>query len=74
MATSSQFLAGRKRLERVAIRHTVGMDDKVEGEGGVADIRENAGARYFKLKLNGDPAHDADRLIRIGKELADAAV
>jgi hypothetical protein len=65
-----QFLAGRKRLARVAIRHTVGMDDKVEGEGGVADIRENAGARYFKLKLNGDPQHDADRLIRIGKELA----
>ena len=55
-ADVSQFLAGRKRLERVAIRHTVGMDDKVEGEGGVADIRENAGARYFKLKLNGDPA------------------
>ncbi|WP_426535049.1 hypothetical protein [Bradyrhizobium sp. McL0615] len=69
-ADVSQFLAGRKRLERVAIRHTVGMDDKVEGEGGVADIRENAGARYFKLKLNGDPQHDADRLIQIGRELA----
>ena len=69
-ADVSRFLADRKRLERVAVRHTVGMDDKVEGEGGVADIRENAGARYFKLKLNGDPAHDADRLIRIGKELA----
>jgi hypothetical protein len=66
----SRFLAGRKRLERVAIRHTVGMDDKVEGGGGVADQKENAGARYFKLKLNGDPAHDTDRLIRIGKELA----
>ncbi len=64
------FLAGRKRRERIAIRHTVGMDDKVEGEGGVADPKENAGARYFKLKLNGDPVHDADRLIRIGKELA----
>src|SRR5919198_5888640 len=66
----TQFLAGRRRLERVAIRHTVGMDDKIEGEGGVADGKENAGARYFKLKLNGDPAHDADRLIRIGRELA----
>jgi L-alanine-DL-glutamate epimerase-like enolase superfamily enzyme len=66
----SQFLANRERLERVAIRHTVGMDDRVEGEGGVADIRENAGARYFKLKLNGDPRHDADRLTRIGNELA----
>ncbi|MBR1150269.1 mandelate racemase/muconate lactonizing enzyme family protein [Bradyrhizobium sp. JYMT SZCCT0428] len=66
----AQFLSGRRRLERVAIRHTVGMDDKVEGEGGVADAHENAGARYFKLKLNGDPAADAARLIRIGDELA----
>ena len=66
----TQFLAGRRRLERVAIRHTVGMDDKVEGGDGVADSRQNAGARYFKLKLNGDPMHDADRLIRIGHELA----
>src|SRR4051794_12307047 len=65
-----RFLAGRQRLERVAVRHTVGMDDKVEGEGGVADAGENAGARYFKLKLNGDPKHDAERLIRIGNELA----
>src|SRR6185503_4687209 len=38
----AEFLAGRKRLERVAIRHTVGMDDKVEGGGGVADRNENA--------------------------------
>jgi hypothetical protein len=66
----ARFLAARKRLERVAIRHTVGLDDKVEGEGGVADARENAGARYFKLKLNGDPEADAARLTRIGKELA----
>jgi hypothetical protein len=66
----ARFLAGRQRLERVAIRHTVGLDDKVEGAGGVADPNENAGARYFKLKLNGDPEHDAARLIRIGKELA----
>lgn len=64
------FLAGRKRLERVAIRHTVGLDDRIEGEGGVADPGENAGARYFKLKLNGDPEHDAARLIRIGNALA----
>ena len=64
------FLASRQRLERVAIRHTVGLDDKIEGEGGVADAKENAGARYFKLKLNGDPEYDAARLIRIGSELA----
>ncbi|MGY3491750.1 hypothetical protein [Bradyrhizobium sp. USDA 4502] len=69
-AAIARFLSTRKRLERVAVRHTVGMDDKVEGEGGVADRNENAGARYFKLKLNGDPEHDAARLARIGCELA----
>ena len=66
----AHFLTSRRRLKRVAIRHTVGLDDKVEGEGGVADAKENAGARYFKLKLNGDPEHDVARLIRIGDALA----
>ena len=66
----AQFLSQRVRLERVAIRHTVGLDDKIEGAGGVADAEENSGARYFKLKLNGDPEHDAARLIRIGSVLA----
>jgi L-alanine-DL-glutamate epimerase-like enolase superfamily enzyme len=66
----AQFLGGRQRLERVAVRHTVGLDDRIEGAGGVADISENAGARYFKLKLNGNPEHDAARLTRIGNELA----
>ena len=65
----AKFLAGRRRLDRVAVRHTVGLDDKVEGEGGVADPAQNSGARYFKLKLNGDPSADAARLIRIGNEL-----
>ncbi|MGY3150378.1 hypothetical protein ACVWYQ_007377 [Bradyrhizobium sp. USDA 3397] len=64
------FLAGRGALARVAVRHTVGLDDVVEGTGGVADRSENGGARYFKLKLSGDPAADAARLARIGKELA----
>jgi hypothetical protein len=65
----AKFLARRRRLDRVAVRHTVGLDDKVEGEGGVADPAQNSGARYFKLKLNGDPEADALRLIRIGNEL-----
>ncbi len=66
----ARFLGRCRRLERVAIRHTVGLDDPIESAGGVADPEENAGARYFKLKLNGDPAADAARLIRIGNELA----
>jgi L-alanine-DL-glutamate epimerase-like enolase superfamily enzyme len=66
----ARFLGRHRRLPRVAVRHTVGMDDKVEGEGGVADARENSGARYFKLKLGGNPDVDCARLILIGKELA----
>ncbi|WP_249134285.1 hypothetical protein [Bradyrhizobium japonicum] len=66
----ASFLAHRKPLPRVAVRHTVGLDDPIEGNGGVADPRENAGARYFKLKLSGDPTADAARLARIGEELA----
>jgi hypothetical protein len=65
----ARFLKARRRLERVAVRHTVGLDDKVEGKGGVADTVENAGARYFKLKLGGDPQADTARLIRIGRQL-----
>lgn len=68
-AEIAAFLSSRKPLPRVAVRHTVGLDDPVEGEGGVADPSENAGANYFKLKLSGDPVADAARLTRIGKEL-----
>jgi hypothetical protein len=68
-ASIAAFLASRRRIERVAIRHTVGLDDTIEGAGGVADPHENVGARYFKLKLGGDPEADAARLIRIGREL-----
>jgi hypothetical protein len=63
-------LGNEYRSQRVAIRHTVGLDDRIEGEGGVADPKENSGARYFKLKLGGDPEMDAARLIRIGGELS----
>jgi len=66
----ARFLAALRRTERVAVRHTVGLTDVIEGRGGVADPNENSGARYFKLKLGGDPAADCERLIRIGRELA----
>jgi hypothetical protein len=65
----TRFLAQCRRRERVAVRHTVGLDDRIEGKGGVSDTNENSGARYFKLKLSGNPDTDAARLIRIGKEL-----
>ena len=66
----TRFLSRCRRRDRVAIRHTVGLDDQIEGAGGVADRDENSGARYFKLKLAGKPVSDAARLVRIGRELA----
>ena len=69
-ADIAQFLAQSRRIDRVAVRHTVGLDDKIEGTGGVADAHENAGARHFKLKLSGDSEADTARLTRIGNELA----
>ena len=65
-----RFLGNCRRHDRVAIRHTVGLDDRIEGPGGVADARENSGARYFKLKLAGNPEADPARLTRIGREFA----
>jgi len=66
----TRYLAQCRRRDRVAIRHTVGLDDAIEGTGGVADRDENSGARYFKLKLAGNPGADAARLVRIGRELS----
>jgi len=66
----TQFLAIRQRRERVAVRHTVGLTDGIEGEGGLRDPSATAGARSFKLKLGGDPDADSARLARIGRELA----
>ncbi len=66
----ASFLSHGRRVDRVAVRHTVGLDDRIEGQGGVADPRENSGARYFKLKLGGNPDGDGARLVAIGRELA----
>jgi hypothetical protein len=59
------FLASRRPLENVALRHTVGMLDPVEGLGEIAA----QGCRYFKIKLGGDPDADITRLEAIGVEL-----
>src|SRR5262249_56008601 len=66
----ARFLSGRQRLARVAVRHTVGLTDKIEGDGGVSDVSATSGARFFKLKLGGDPDVDCARLARIGRTLA----
>jgi enolase-like protein len=63
------YLAGQKPVERIAIRHTVGLTDAIEGPGGLAAIAAQTGCRYFKLKLGGDPAADRTRLAAIAQVL-----
>ncbi len=63
------FLAARRPLPQVALRHTVGMADPLAGPGGLAAIVEETGARFFKLKLSGDGAADAARLAAIWQVL-----
>lgn len=65
------FLAARRPLPQVALRHTVGMADPLEGPDGLAAIIAQTGARYFKLKLSGDVAPDVARLGAIWEVLQD---
>ncbi len=67
--TIRQFLSSRQPPTRVAMRHTVGMLDPLEGPGGLEEIAAAYGCRHFKIKLNGDPRADAARLAAIDAEL-----
>jgi len=46
----AQFLARCRRLDRVALRHTVGLDDRIEGAGGVADKHETTDCPLFQAQ------------------------
>jgi hypothetical protein len=63
------FLSSRQPLDRVAVRHTVGMLDPLRDAGGLAEIVAAYGCRAFKIKLGGDPHADAERLREIDAEL-----
>lgn len=65
-----QFLSSRPGLARIALRHTIGMLDPLDGGGGLADIVAAYGCRFFKIKLGGNWRDDADRLAAIHAELA----
>jgi hypothetical protein len=65
-----RFLDGRTEpLRRVAVRHTVGMADEIDGPAGLAGVAAQTGIRYFKLKLCGDSDADRARLAAIGSVL-----
>lgn len=71
----TQFLATTAPKPRIAIRHTVGLDDALEGPDGLAAIIRGQAIRYLKLKLGGDPDADAARLEQIASaiEVADGS-
>lgn len=63
-------LLGTLRPARsIAIRHTVGLTDRIEGEDSLAGELDAAALRYFKIKLSGDPAADCLRLQAIARLL-----
>jgi hypothetical protein len=76
-----KFLGGLAPAQSIHVRHTVGLVDaltRAETEGrrlddGLPESLEEAIAAYghthFKLKVNGDPAADVERLIRIAAVL-----
>jgi hypothetical protein len=65
----SHFLSTLQPKSRVAVRHTVGLDDELEGPHGIRAIAADDATRYFKLKLGGKPDADAMRLSAIAREI-----
>ncbi len=63
------WLESRRPLPAIAVRHTVGLTDPVEGTDGPVDFAGRTGCRFFKIKLGGDPAADASRLAAIAAGL-----
>ncbi len=55
-------LGALKPASSIAIRHTVGLNDRIEGEDSLASELDAAALRYFKIKVGGDPAADLIRL------------
>ena len=49
----------------IAVRHTVGMMDRIEGPDSLAGELDAADLRFFKIKLGGDPGADVRRLVEI---------
>lgn len=68
-AAITSRLAALSPGRSIAIRHTVGLTDRITGEDSLATEMDAADLRYFKIKLGGDPAADIDRLLAIASLL-----
>lgn len=74
-AAISAYLASRQPMQRVALRHTVGMMDPLDGPEGIAALGEREKVGFFKLKLSGALDTDRQRLAAIAARLpADSRV
>ncbi|MEP9354712.1 enolase [Xanthobacter sp. KR7-65] len=67
------FLRGLTPAPAVALRHTVGLLDALDGPHGLATEIAAARLAFFKIKIGGDLAADVARLEAIAAILAEAA-
>lgn len=73
MGQVGSFLAQLSPAPAVALRHTVGLMDPLDGPHGLAAEIAAARLAFFKIKIGGDLAADIDRLERIAAILEQAA-
>lgn len=59
------FLSTLAPVDEVALRHTIGLLDPLDGPHGLAAEIAAARLRFFKIKIGGDLAADIDRLAAI---------
>ena len=69
-AEIADFLLNIQPAQNIAIRHTVGLLDDLDGPDGLAEDIQRATLRYFKVKIGGDVAADLDRLRSVTALLA----
>ena len=72
-AEIADFLQTLQPSQSVAIRHTVGLLDDLDGADGLAAEIRQAQLRYFKIKIGGDVAADLERLEQVTACLAQNA-
>ncbi|GAB4064675.1 enolase [Ancylobacter sonchi] len=72
-AEIEDFLAALAPVDQVALRHTVGLADAIEGPDSLAETIAASPLAFFKIKIGGDVIGDLERLRAIAA-LLDARV
>ena len=69
-AAVAGFLSGLQPRGAVALRHTIGLADALEGPGSLDALLARTPLRFLKIKIGGDVEGDRDRLVAISRVLA----